>query len=124
MNPKRKFFGRFSWAGAFIFWVIFVGMIISCSVSDGETAVPTHAHDNQSTTNGVYYVNQNHPSANDANPGSEALPWLTIQHAADTLQAGDTVYVRAGTYNEMVEPANSGSAGIPIVYAAYPDDTV
>ncbi|MCP4424931.1 MAG: hypothetical protein GY803_10590 [Chloroflexi bacterium] len=83
-----------------------------------------HAHDNQSTTNGVYYVNQNHPSANDANPGSEALPWFTIQHAADTLQAGDTVYVRAGTYNEMVEPANSGSAGISIVYAAYPDDTV
>lgn len=37
-----------------------------------------------------------------SNPGTSSQPWLTIQKAADTLSAGDTVYVKAGTYNERV----------------------
>ncbi len=48
----------------------------------------------------TYYVDRSHVSASDANPGTEALPWLTIQHAADTLVAGDTVLVKAGSYPE------------------------
>ena len=63
-------------------------------------------------------------SGNDANPGTESDPWQTIQKAADTLVAGDTVYIRAGTYNERVIPENSGSAGSYITYAAYPGETV
>ena len=34
----------------------------------------------------------------DAANGSEATPWRTLQHAADQVQAGDTVVVRAGNY--------------------------
>ncbi|MDH7487801.1 MAG: right-handed parallel beta-helix repeat-containing protein [Anaerolineae bacterium] len=68
----------------------------------------------------TYYVA---PNGNDANPGTAALPWRTIQHAANTLTAGDTVYIRAGTYNERVIPQNSGAAGQPITYAAYPGET-
>ena len=68
-----------------------------------------------------YYVAK---TGNDSNPGTEAQPWLTIQKAADTLAAGDTVYIRSGTYNERVTPANSGSAGNYITYAAYPGETV
>jgi len=51
-------------------------------------------------------------------------PWRTIQRAADTLRAGETVYIRAGVYEERVIPQNSGSAGQPITYAAYPGETV
>jgi parallel beta-helix repeat protein len=69
----------------------------------------------------VYYVAT---TGSDSNPGSEAQPWRTIQKAASTLVAGDTVYIRAGTYQERVEPLHSGSADHSIHYAAYPGDTV
>ncbi|MFV2073909.1 MAG: right-handed parallel beta-helix repeat-containing protein [Thermoanaerobaculales bacterium] len=74
---------------------------------------------NQAAVAGTYYVA---PGGNDGSPGSEAQPWRTIQHAAVTLQAGDTVYIKAGTYAERVVPLNSGSAGNVITYAAFPGD--
>jgi hypothetical protein len=40
------------------------------------------------------------------------------------LTAGDTVYVRAGTYPEQVIPQNEGSADNYITYAAYSGETV
>ena len=69
----------------------------------------------------AYYVA---PNGSDVNRGTETQPWRTIQKAAATLTAGDTVYVKAGTYNEKVIPENSGSPGNYIIYAAYPGDTV
>jgi hypothetical protein len=68
----------------------------------------------------VYYVA---PSGKDSNPGTLSQPWQTIQKAANTLVAGETVYIRAGTYPEQVVPHNSGSAGNYITYAAYPGET-
>ncbi|MGH8652475.1 MAG: cellulase family glycosylhydrolase, partial [Gammaproteobacteria bacterium] len=41
----------------------------------------------------TYYVDTNHPSASDSNPGTEVLPWKTIQKPANMLVAGDTVYI-------------------------------
>src|SRR4051812_19957889 len=38
------------------------------------------------------------PNGNDANPGTPAAPWRTLQHAADSVEAGDTVNVHAGQY--------------------------
>ena len=38
------------------------------------------------------------PSGNDSNPGGMNTPFLTLQHAADVVAAGDTVTVAAGTY--------------------------
>jgi hypothetical protein len=34
----------------------------------------------------------------DTNPGTSGSPWLTIQHAVDTVLSGDTIMVAAGTY--------------------------
>jgi parallel beta-helix repeat protein len=82
------------------------------------SAAPTGPAD--ATDGMIYYVA---PTGNDEYPGSIAYPWRTIQKAADTLVAGDTVYIRAGTYSEQVIPQNSGSAGQPITYAAYPGET-
>jgi hypothetical protein len=67
--------------------------------------------------NTIYYVAKN---GSDSNPGTESQPWFTVQKAANTLVAGDTVYVKAGIYNETVTPANSGSSGSWITYKAYP----
>ncbi len=64
------------------------------------------------------------PKGDDANAGTESQPWKTIQKAADTLVAGDTVYIKAGTYHERVIPKNSGSPGKCITYAAFPGHEV
>jgi len=75
----------------------------------------------QTGTQGMtYYVA---PTGSDTYPGTEAWPWRTIQKAANTLVAGETVFIKAGTYPERVVPLNSGSTGNYIVYAAYPGDT-
>ncbi len=61
----------------------------------------------------TYYVSK---SGNNSNPGTAAAPWLTISHAAAKVAAGDTVYVRAGTYHEAVSISTSGTAAEPIVF--------
>lgn len=55
---------------------------------------------------------------NDANAGSLAAPWKTIQKAANSMQPGDTVHVAAGRYGELVHVTRSGTAGHPIAYQA------
>ena len=70
---------------------------------------------------GVFYVDQAQPQASDENPGtSTGLPWKTIKKANDTLTAGQTVFVGAGTYEEEIKPKNSGTDGALITYVAKP----
>ena len=71
-----------------------------------------------------YYVAT---TGSDANAGTMASPFATLQKGVTTAVAGDTVYIRGGTYN-ITTPATSG-AGInftksgtatnPINYFAY-----
>jgi hypothetical protein len=60
----------------------------------------------------------------DNNPGTEQLPWRTVQKAADTLTTGKTVYIKEGTYNERIWVQNSGTPGKFITFTAYPGHTV
>jgi len=57
-------------------------------------------------------------TGNDSNPGTSSAPWRTIQKAANTVNAGATVNVRAGTYNERVTVSRSGSAGSLMTFQA------
>ncbi|MFA4870837.1 MAG: right-handed parallel beta-helix repeat-containing protein [Pedobacter sp.] len=82
---------------------------------NNTTPVPT-----PTPVSGAFYVATN---GNDANLGTEAQPWRTIQKAADTLTAGQTVYVKTGTYNEQVTIQNSGSADNWITFTSYPGQT-
>ena len=68
----------------------------------------------------TFYVSK---SGHDTNSGSFTAPWLTIQHAANTVTAGATVYVEAGVYNESVNFPNSGTASEPITFINYPGAT-
>ncbi len=58
------------------------------------------------------------PDGLDSNPGTELLPFRTIQHAADIARSGDMVLVKNGTYNEYVSFKYSGNSTSPIVFIA------
>ncbi|SCC91330.1 hypothetical protein THIX_10371 [Thiomonas sp. X19] len=72
-----------------------------------------------STTGKTYYVS---PTGSDGNNGtSMATAFATPQHAADIVQAGDTVLIAAGTYHGTLNLINgaSGVAGKPITFGSY-----
>ena len=73
------------------------------------------------TTSNTYYVAK---TGSDSNAGTEAAPWLTIQKAANTAVAGDTIFVRAGSYNERPQINRIGTAGSLITFKPYPGETV
>ncbi len=54
-----------------------------------------------------YYVS---PTGSDSAAGTMTAPWATLQKGASTAAAGDTVWIRGGTY-AITTPASSG-AGI------------
>jgi len=77
----------------------------------------------------AYYLDGTNGS--DLNTGrSPETAWKTFAKANATLEAGDTVYVRGGTYtesdfvNSFINPANSGRAGSYITYINYNHEEV
>src|SRR5690242_8626987 len=63
-------------------------------------------------------------NGNDSAAGTLNAPFRNIQRAASLAQAGDTVYIRGGTYHETVTPAQSGTASAPITFVPYGSETV
>jgi len=94
----------------------------SCTVtmSADETATAGYALPK------IYYVSA---KGSDSNDGlSTSTPFLTIQHAANLTEPGDTVEVMNGTYTSCagcdgVDIANAGTASAWITYEAYPGQT-
>lgn len=91
------------------------------TASNTQTDYITVAAANSANT---YYVDQSHASASDSNLGTQTQPWLTIKHAAQTVQAGDTVIVKTGTYNERIGLPTTGTPGNKITFRAEPRRTV
>lgn len=74
-----------------------------------------------------YYVDKNSVggTCSDDNPGTLTRPWRTIAKANTEACAGDTVCLRAGTYdNEQIKPAQSGTPGRLVLYRNYADEEV
>ena len=69
-----------------------------------------------------YYVSS--VDGSDANPGSITQSWRTIQHAVNSVNPGDTIYLRAGTYQEQVKINKSGQPGASITLVAYQGEGV
>jgi len=60
-------------------------------------------------------------NGNDGNAGTKTAPWRTIQHAADVMNAGDTVIVNDGVYTggaNVVLITRSGTAAAWMVFRA------
>ncbi len=73
----------------------------------------------------TYYVDNRHPRAADANPGTEELPFLTVNKAAQVLQPGERVVIMTGVYRERVDPARGGTGPDRMIsYEAAPGATV
>ena len=75
----------------------------------------------------TYYVSG---TGSDSNDGlTQATAFLTLQHAANLTQPGDTVYVMNGTYTgscagcDPLVISTPGTASAWITYAAYPGQT-
>lgn len=84
--------------------------------SDAPTAhAPAMPH-----TPTTYYVASD---GLDENPGTLAAPWRTIQHAVDSVSAGDTILVRGGVYTEAVTIQASGTAVGWIALQSYTGET-
>ena len=75
------------------------------------TPTPTPNPTPSPTPSGTnYYVASN---GNDANSGTSAAPWATLQHAANVAKAGSTVHVAPGTYG-VVTTSTSGTSSARI----------
>lgn len=69
----------------------------------------------------TYYVRK---SGSDGNAGtSSGTAWLTIDHAANNVSAGDIVWIGAGVYREEVTIDTSGTSGSEIEWRADIDGT-
>ena len=59
----------------------------------------------------------------DAAVGSKEKPWRSITHALQQVAAGDTLYLRGGTYYEHVYCAATGTADKPITIRSFAGET-
>lgn len=66
----------------------------------------------------TYYVAV---AGNNSNPGTEEQPWRSVAYAASHIFAGDTIYVKNGTYiEEGIWIKRTGTASSPVKLLAYP----
>lgn len=88
-------------------------ILLAAAVMLGATSVAGFA--------ASYYVAT---TGSDSNTGTLSSPFRTIQKGIDVLRAGDTCFVRGGTYNEGLVLKQSGTSTAPITIRNYTGETV
>lgn len=84
------------------FFLVGLAMVLGLGLAVGNVELPV-----ASAAGTEYYVAT---SGSDSNAGTSDAPWKTLQHAADVVPAGSTVYVRGGVYKQKLKITRSGSA--------------
>jgi hypothetical protein len=111
--------------GLVFIFLMLTGLILSISCGRGSENVLTTTTTTVLTTSttiptggNTYYLS---PSGSDSNSGSETQPWKTFGHASETLQPGDTLIIKDGTYilsdynqDRLVPPSGTASAWVVI----------
>jgi hypothetical protein len=87
--------------------ILFLTLLLTASTALGQSGA-------------LFYVST---SGSDSNAGTLRSPWRTIQHAANSVTAGATVYVMGGVYHESVSIPVSGTSGNNIIFQSYPGQT-
>jgi chitodextrinase len=62
-------------------------------------------------------------TGSDSNSGTITSPFATVNRGLNAAAAGDTIYLRGGTYQQLVSISKSGTAGNPITIAGYPGES-
>jgi hypothetical protein len=101
--PRRKFIKHVS-----------LGVVGLYSQILGAKSIPVSP---KSILANSYYVSDS--EGNDNNSGTLAQPFKTIQKAADVVQADDTVFIKAGVYNERILLTTSGTPTQPINFIGF-----
>jgi len=74
----------------------------------------------------TYYVAPT--GGSDLNSGAIGAPFATIAHGVSVAHAGDTIYLRGGTFNLTsalsISTSHNGTAASPVNLFAYPGDAV
>jgi hypothetical protein len=100
-----------------------ISIVPLSSSGSGATAGPSPAAVPESSATfspfRTYYVSR---SGSDAGPGTISKPWRTIQRALRTLERGQRVLVRSGTYPELLTMSRRGTAVAPLGLQAYPGE--
>lgn len=63
-------------------------------------------------------------TGDDSNPGTLEKPFKTLGKAAREALPGDVCFIREGSYEEVLRPANSGLPESPITFRSYPGEKV
>lgn len=108
--------------------VMIVGAALAASVVSAAGPIVSHPplrqnpppSERERAAGPAYFVDP--AKGDDAASGTEQQPWRTIEHAARQLAAGDTLYLRGGTYYEQVYLALVGQKDKPITIRCYPGE--
>ncbi len=99
-------------------------IFLSISLCVFTTLVTLHWHNPKPAIAATtYYVATN---GNNSNPGTQTQPFATLAYAVSKVKAGDTVYMRGGTYylTQKIWIPHKGTASAPITFQAYPGEKV
>lgn len=69
-----------------------------------------------------YYASSTQANATDSGPGTLAQPYKTLAKLQTAPNPGDTAFMQ-GEFREDLVPLRNGSAGSPITYTSYPNET-
>jgi hypothetical protein len=105
-------------------------MLVELPLVQGEPEVRSHrpvrslpeASNRPFVAASAFFVDDS--PGDDSNSGSKAQPWKTIRHAITKLKAGDTLYLRGGTYYEQVVVTAKGTKTKPVTIRSYPGEIV
>jgi Right handed beta helix region len=101
-------------------YTLLLGFAMPVSLTQADSGAHVYLPSVSGGNSNVYYVA---PDGNDANPGTWAKPWKTVQYAVDNVQPGSTIFLRAGTFAESVATHRSGQAVLPIRLSNYPGES-
>ncbi len=96
--------------------IVLLALTFGSYTSSGASSAPIAA-----ASANTYYVSV---TGNDANTGTLASPFKTIQKCINVSSADSACLVRSGTYNENLIINKSGTATGPIILAKYQNEAV